>query len=179
METKFLKHCKKPLNKRKHEKTIGLTWDTLFLSLRDVFSLRSPSSAVTCDSHRGRRAVSLRMSLEKHVGDNDGGGGRKEKKKKFPQGLWGPAQQLSGCKQHHSPHVQTFKISARVMGSAWPLSGRTKHSCSFPGKVYRNGWLSRFVYLTVSADRHWKGKQPLLWNTEGFCSANMVKSPCT
>lgn len=74
------------------------------------------------------------------MGDNDGGGGRKEKKKKVPQGLWGPAQQLSGCKQHHSPHVQTFKISAHVMGSAWPLSGCTKHSCSFPGKVYRNGW---------------------------------------
>lgn len=90
----------------------------------------------------GHRAVSLRMSLEKHVGDNDGargrrgaGGGREEKKKKVPQGLWGPAKQLNGCKQHHSPHVQTFKISARVMGSAWPLSGCTKHQCSFPSEV--------------------------------------------
>lgn len=90
----------------------------------------------------GHRAVSLRMSLEKHVGDNDGargrrgaGGGREEKKKKVPRGLWGPAKQLNGCKQHHSPHVQTFKISARVMGSAWPLSGCTKHRCSFPSEV--------------------------------------------
>lgn len=74
------------------------------------------------------------------MGDNDGGGGREEKKKKVPPGLWGPAQQLNGCKQHHSPHVQTFKISAHVMGSAWPLSGRTKHSHSFPAQVYRNGW---------------------------------------
>lgn len=88
------------------------------------------------------------MSLEKHVGDNDGArergggrGGRKEKKKTVPEGLWGPAKQLNGCKQHHSPHVQTFKISARVMGSAWPLSGRTKLQCSFPSEVYSNGWL--------------------------------------
>lgn len=86
------------------------------------------------------------MSLEKHVGDNDGarergGGGRKEKKKKVPEGFWGPAKQLNGCKQHHSPHVQTFKISARVMGSAWPLSGCTKHRRSLPSEVYRNGWL--------------------------------------
>lgn len=115
---------------------ISLSEYTLFQSLQDVFPLPPPSSAGTCDSHRGRRAVSLRMSLEKHVGDNDGGG-RKEKKKKVPQGLWGPAKQLNGCKQHHGPHVQTFKISAHVMGSAWPLSGRTKHPCSFPSKVLR------------------------------------------
>lgn len=64
--------------------------------------------------------------------ERGGGGGRKEKKKKVPEGLWGPAKQLSGCKQHHSPHVQIFKISACVMGSAWPLSGCTKHRCPFP-----------------------------------------------
>ncbi|KAG7512622.1 hypothetical protein JOB18_034969 [Solea senegalensis] len=57
-------------------------------------------AAGTCDSHRGRRAVSLRMSLEKHVGDNDGaqegeGEGerererREEKKKKVPEGFGG------------------------------------------------------------------------------------------
>lgn len=82
------------------------------------------------------------------MGDNDGarerGGGegeRKEKKKKVPEGFWGPAKQLNGCKQHHSPHVQTFKISAGVMGSAWPLSGCTQHRGSLPSEVYRNGWL--------------------------------------
>lgn len=74
------------------------------------------------------------------MGDNDGGG-RKEKKKEVPEGLWGPAKQLNCCKQHHSPHVQTFKISAHVMGSARPLSGCTKRRCSFPNEVYRNVWL--------------------------------------
>lgn len=118
----------------------------MFHSPQDVFPRLPPSSAGTCDSHRGRRAVWLRMSLEKHVGDNDGarergGGGRKEKKKKVPQGFWGPAKQLNGCKQHHSPHVQTFKISACVMGSAWPLSGCTEHRRSLPTAIYRNGWL--------------------------------------
>lgn len=53
-----------------------------------------PSSAGTCDSHRGRRAVSLRMSLEKHVGDNDGAerrGGKSERReeKEGPVGLFG------------------------------------------------------------------------------------------
>ncbi len=83
------------------------------------------------------------------MGDNDGaqekgggGGGRKEKKKTVPQGFWGPAKQLNVCKQHHSPHVQTFKISARVMGSAWPLSGCTKHRHSLPLKFTEMGGLS-------------------------------------
>ncbi|KAG7228464.1 hypothetical protein INR49_007637 [Caranx melampygus] len=61
--------------------------------------------------HSGLYWIVSMMSLEKHVGDNDGarergGGGRKEKKKKVPQGFWGPAKQLNGCKQHHSPHIQ-------------------------------------------------------------------------
>lgn len=113
------------------------------------------------------------MSLEKHVGDNDGGG-RKEKKKKVPQGLWGPAKQLSGCKQHHGPHVQTFKISAHVMGSAWPLSGRTKHPCSFPSKLCRNGRFvphpsrvllssCRFSSPVLFRDKDRRGNMPPLW----------------
>lgn len=133
---------------KRSPKKITLSQYTLFHSLQDVFPLLPPSSAGTCDNHRGRRAVSLRMSLEKHVGDNDGArergggrGGRKEKKKTVPEGLWGPAKQLNGCKQHHGPHVQTFKISARVMGSAWPLSGCTKHQCSFPSEVLQE-WMA-------------------------------------
>lgn len=65
---------------------------------------------------------------------------REEKRKKVPEGFWGPAKQLNCCKQHHSPHVQTFKISARVMGSEWPLSGCTERRRSLPTAVYRNGW---------------------------------------
>lgn len=99
------------------------------------------------------------------MGDNDGaqergggggGGGRerKEKKTEVPEGFWGPAKQLNGCKQHHSPHVQTFKISAHVMGSAWPLSGCTEHRHSLPSAVYRNGWLVlHHCWGLVSKDR--------------------------
>lgn len=49
-----------------------------------------PSTGGTCDSHRGRRAVSLRMSLEKHVGDNDGaseGRGREREKRRERRSL--------------------------------------------------------------------------------------------
>lgn len=80
----------------------------------------------------------IMMERERERGEEEG---EKRKKKKVPQGFWGPAKQLNGCKQHHSPHVQTFKISARVMGSAWPLSGCTKHGRSLLSKVYRNGRL--------------------------------------
>lgn len=45
-------------------------------------SFQSPASAGTCDNHRGRRAVLLRMSLEKHVGDNDGARERRRRREK-------------------------------------------------------------------------------------------------
>lgn len=126
-------------DERKHKEKLRLVQPVLFSSTCLPGEL-PPSTGGTCDSHRGRRAVSLRMSLEKHVGDNDGaseGRGRerekrREKRKKVPEGFWGPAKQLNGCKQHRRPHVQAFKISARVMGSAWPLSGCMSTGAHFP-----------------------------------------------
>lgn len=82
------------------------------------------------------------IMMERERGEGEGRE-RKEKKKKVPEGFWGPAKQLNGCKQHLSPHVQTFKISARVMGSAWPLSGCTEHRRSLPVKFTGMGGSSR------------------------------------
>lgn len=121
---------------------------TLFHSLQDVFPRLPPSSAehvIAIEDvelfHSGCLWKSMWAIMMERERGGGGGRERKEKKKKVPEGFWGPAKQLNGCKQHHSPHVQTFKISAHVMGSVWPLSGCTEHRRSLPSEVYRTGWL--------------------------------------
>lgn len=72
-------------------------------SPQDVF----PSSAGTCDSHRGRRAVSLRMSLEKHVGDNDGA--RRGRERRSPRafgGLLSSSTAADGITVHMCKHLR-------------------------------------------------------------------------
>lgn len=71
-------------DERKHKEKLRLVQPVLFSSTCLPGEL-PPSTGGTCDSHRGRRAVSLRMSLEKHVGDNDGaseGRGREREKRR-------------------------------------------------------------------------------------------------
>lgn len=84
----------------------------------DVLPLPPPSSAGTCDSHRGRQAVSLRMSLEKHVGDNDGaqakgmvgwGGAEKRRKRRSPRaygGLLNSATAANSIMVHMCKHLR-------------------------------------------------------------------------
>lgn len=143
-------------------KKITSAEDTLFHSLQDVFPQLPPSSAehvIAIEDvelfHSGCLWKSMwAIMMERGRGREREREKRKEKKKKVPEGFWGPAKQLNGCKQHHSPHVQTFKISAHVMGSVWPLYGCTEHRHSRPSEVYRIGWLGPHqCYGLMSKDR--------------------------
>lgn len=70
----------------------------------------------------------------------------------------GPRGLLGACKQHQDPHVQTFKRSAGVMGSAWPLSGRAQPRRSLPSALYGKERCAgaSSVSLNVFLQRLWR-----------------------
>lgn len=78
-------------------------------------------------------------AIMEHERAEEGGGG--QERRGSPRAIGGPAKQLNGCKQHQDPHVQTFKISAGVMGSAWPLSGCAEPSLLPSNTLYWKGGL--------------------------------------
>lgn len=92
------------------------------------------------------------------------GEGEKRGERGVPQGFWGPAKQLIGYKQHPSPHVQTFKMTACVMGSACPpwvhrAPAFTSHKFKeMRTQIQRLVRLWRFLHLTnvaeCSSQRH-------------------------